>query len=160
MRDSTVSEPTACSTSRACTEPCFCSRCDLLVVLAGFHDFDVGDQCAVRAVAASGDRVPARPGSGRGLPGVRGGRGESRPALRETGGHAVLHRLVRLVWRPLAHASCLDGDCVAEHDSKCVGGARSPCAWSPNCYRGMVTLVISSESAAAMAVSRSAVARW
>src|SRR5690606_3640707 len=39
---STVSEPTACS--RARSDSCYCSRCDLLVGLEGFHVVEVSER--------------------------------------------------------------------------------------------------------------------
>ena len=38
-------EPTACERARPASEtPCYCSRCDLLVGLDGFHVIDVGER--------------------------------------------------------------------------------------------------------------------
>lgn len=41
-----MSEPTACDCARSCPDPSYCSSCDRLVGLVGFHVIDVADDGA------------------------------------------------------------------------------------------------------------------
>ena len=74
---STVSEPTA--GARARSDSCSCDRCDLLVGLDGFHVVAVTEHDGRRGTWLG---IVGSPFAGRGVPGVGGGRAQSRPRSR------------------------------------------------------------------------------
>ncbi len=113
---STVSEPTACS--RARSDSCYCSRCDLLVGLDGFHVVEVAELDGrrglfLRVVVESPPRIEACRECGV----VAHSHGRRTVRLVDT---PCFGRPVELVWRKrtwrCAEAACPTGSFTEQHE--------------------------------------------
>ncbi len=104
-----MSEPTACDRARPSSAPppassCYCSRCDLLVGLKGFHVIDVSEHAGVvRAVVES----PAGPVGCHGCGVVANSHGRRDVSLIDV---PCFGRPVRLIWRKRTWR-CTEQDC-------------------------------------------------
>jgi transposase len=143
-----VFEPTACARTRSCPDPCYCSRCDALVGLDGFHVLEVDERAAaggpwLRVVVGS----PAREEGCRSCGAVAHSHGRRMVRLVDT---PCFGRPVGLVWRKrawrCAEPGCSAGSFTEQHHdlarpralltARAAGGPSTRCAASTRRWPG------------------------